>query len=325
MLILLSTGCVVESGDQTDQESRDHLEVSPPPQSSTGNPENQEIVASSVTTSTELGNSLKLDIYSLERLNNNLLRLTIGITNNSSDRYRLYRGLGQEGDEYTASAISLIDSTNQKRYLSLNQSNGSCFCLPLEGAIESGETGVVWVIYPAPPKEVEEMTIVTPLTPPMLDVPISDSSETVENSGLDEPEILDLTVISDSLEDNTGRSESNDEVSIILSSDVLFETNSSNLSRDAQEILEQVATEIDDAQSPTVSIDGHADNTGDDSVNIPLSQDRAEAVEEILSELVTRSGVSFEVKGHGSSDPIASNDTKEGQERNRRVSVTFEK
>ncbi|AFR10579.1 ompA family protein [Nocardiopsis alba ATCC BAA-2165] len=170
------------------------------------------------------------------------------------------------------------------------------------------------------------MTILTPLTPPLINIPISRSSESLENNNLEDPEILDLTMISDSLEgDQTGRTESGDEVSIILSSDVLFDTNSAELTEESEEILKQVAQEIDDSNSTTVSIDGHADNTGSDSVNIPLSKERAESVESSLSELITREGVAFEIEGHGSADPIADNDTNEGRERNRRVSVTFEK
>ena len=170
------------------------------------------------------------------------------------------------------------------------------------------------------------MTVLTPITPPLLDIPIGDSNESIDTSNLAEPKILTLTAISDSLEDDqTGRSESSEEVSIILSSDVLFETNSSSLNDEATEILEQVAQEIDDATSSTISVDGYADNTGNDSINIPLSQERAESVESTLSDLITRGNVSFEVEGHGSADPIADNDTEEGRERNRRVSVTFEK
>ncbi|WP_083922153.1 OmpA family protein [Nocardiopsis halotolerans] len=324
LAVLLTSGCVVNSNTpSTPGEEGQSLSTPSTPPSE--NPEQPNAIASSVTTSTNLGSKLQIDIYALERLENDLLRLRLGITNSSSDSYRLYRGLGQEGDKYTASAVSLIDSENQQRYLSFNLSNGKCFCLSLGGALGSGETGEIWVMYPAPPEQVTSMTIVTPLAPPMLDIPITDSPEEVDIPGLAEPEILDLTMISDGLEDNTGRTENNEEVSIILSSDVLFETNSADLSPEAQEILEQVATEIDSATSSVVNIDGHADNTGSDSINILLSQDRAEAVESALSELITRRDISFEVEGHGSRNPIANNETEEGRERNRRVSVTFEK
>ncbi|MEV2277958.1 OmpA family protein [Nocardiopsis sp. NPDC049922] len=226
---------------------------------------------------------------------------------------------------YTANRITLLDPTNQTRHLSMNQVNGSCFCSSLEENIPAGGTADMWVIFPEPPPDVQAMTVTTPLTPPMLDVPVTDSTESVENSGLADPEIIPLTMISDSLEDNTARTENNEEVSIILASDVLFGSGSADLNADALDILEQVALEIDDASSTVVSIDGYADNTGNNSVNVPLSQERAEAVEGQLVDLVTRGGVEFEVAGHGSADPIADNDTEEGRERNRRVTVTFEK
>lgn len=324
MVIFFSSGCVVSS-DSPPGEGSDNSPPSGESSPTQTTPQNHPI-ASSVTTSTELGADLQVDVYALERLENDLLRLRLGVTNNSSDSFDIGFGLSDTENHRSASNISLIDDVNQQRYLSYNQSNGKFFCSSLEGTIPSGETEDLWVIYPEPPGDLEKATLITPLTPPLLDVPISSSSGSVENANLEDPQVLDLTNISDSLEeDQTGRTESSDEVSIILSSDVLFDTNSSNLSADARDILEQVSQEIDDANSSEVSIDGHADNTGDDSINIPLSRDRAESVESALDGMITRGGITFEVEGHGSADPIADNETEEGRERNRRVSVTFEK
>lgn len=323
--LFFTSGCVVSSSDQPpsigDEEDSPSQEAT-----GAGEPSNtKEIVASSTATSTDLGSQLQVDIYALESVGNDLLRLRLGVTNNSNESFLLYSGLGDKENLHTASAITLLDSDNQKRYLSYNQSSGTCFCSSNDGNIGPGKTLDLWVIYPAPPTGVDSMTVVTPMTPPIFNVPIEQSSETVENTGLAEPEIIPLTMISDNLEDQTGRTESSEEVSIILSSDVLFKTNSSELSPEAQDILEQVATEINSASGSLVNIDGHADNTGSESINVPLSQDRAEAVESALENLVKREGIIFEVEGHGSADPIAENNTEEGRERNRRVSVTFEK
>ncbi|MEU2940368.1 OmpA family protein [Nocardiopsis alba] len=324
-LLLLTSGCVTPPEDpQADIDQP--LPPSPDPPGHNAPPEEGRILASSVTTATDLGPDLQIDVYALERLENNFLRLNIGITNQSDERFDLGFGLGDDNNRLSASQVSLVDDQNQQRYLSYSQSDGKCFCNSLEGALEGGDTENLWIIYPEPPADLENMTILTPLTPPLINIPISRSSESLENNNLEDPEILDLTMISDSLEgDQTGRTESGDEVSIILSSDVLFDTNSAELTEESEEILKQVAQEIDDSNSTTVSIDGHADNTGSDSVNIPLSKERAESVESSLSELITREGVTFEIEGHGSADPIADNDTNEGRERNRRVSVTFEK
>lgn len=324
-IVALISACVVENltPDSEDARSDDSSnQNSDIPNTEEG----KRPIASTTTSTTTIGHKFQIDVYALERLQNNLLRLRVGIINKSSDSFTLFDGLSEKGEANTASLISLIDTENQQRYLSYDQSDGKCFCSVLEkGNIESGETVEMWAIYPEPPPELKEMTITTPLTPPLLDIPISVSSESIENRGLGEAKILDLTLISDNLEDRTGRTESAEEISIILSSDVLFETNSAELNSEAQAILEQVATEINGAESEVISINGHADNTGTESVNIPLSQERAEAVESALSSMVHRSGVEFEAEGHGSSEPIADNDTEEGRERNRRVSVTFEK
>lgn len=319
------TGCVILSEENFTEEP-------PPtktPEARPTSPEEQSsetsILISTVTSSTEIGSDYQIDIYALERVGNDLLRLRFGVKNKSGKSYFFDDSLGGTSNPYTGGRITLLDPKNGTRHLSFTQSDGSCFCSILNEDIPPGETADMWVIFPEPPADVKSMTITTPITPPLFDVPISDSSEIIENTGLSDPEIIPLTMISDDTKDNTGRTEVGDEVSIILSSDVLFETNSSQLNPEAHEILEQVAQEINDARSPVVNIDGYADNTGSDSINIPLSENRAEEVESTLSSLISRENVTFEVNGHGSADPIGDNDTEEGRERNRRVSVTFEK
>ncbi|MFD6095610.1 OmpA family protein [Nocardiopsis flavescens] len=323
--LLLTSGCVI-SPEENQSNETEAPRAQESPSSDSGDPhENYVPIASSTTSASEIGGDLQLDVYALERVGGDLLRLRLGLTNNSTENFTLYDGLASAKDKNTAAGITLLDPQAQARHLSYRQTDGSCFCSSLEGSLNSGETEELWVIFPAPATGADSMTITTPLTPPIPDVPITESSEKVENSGLGEAEILPLTNISENTEDSTGRTESGEEISILLSSDVLFETNSSNLSEEAEEILEQVATEIDDASAETVNVDGHADNTGNDSTNDPLSEERAGSVKEKLEELITREGVSFETEGHGSSDPIATNSTEEGRERNRRVSVTFEK
>jgi outer membrane protein OmpA-like peptidoglycan-associated protein len=67
-----------------------------------------------------------------------------------------------------------------------------------------------------------------------------------------------------------------------------------------------------------IEIFGYTDNTGKPEYNLTLSQKRAETVKTYL---ISRGLVAsrFKTSGHGMADPIASNDTKEGQSQNRRV------
>ena len=75
-------------------------------------------------------------------------------------------------------------------------------------------------------------------------------------------------------------------------------------------------------QNPTetVQIVGYTDSTGGDTVNLPLSQNRAQSVEGYL---VAR-GVQpqrISTQGLGAQNPVASNETAEGRAQNRRVEI----
>jgi outer membrane protein OmpA-like peptidoglycan-associated protein len=115
------------------------------------------------------------------------------------------------------------------------------------------------------------------------------------------------------------------DLSVSLSSDVLFAVNKATLTVRARTVLTRTAKLIDSSPGRTVRIGGHADSSGTDAVNDPLSRRRAQAVRKALSPLVTRQGITFQAKGYGSRSPLYGNDTEEGKRRNRRVTVTFAK
>ena len=74
-----------------------------------------------------------------------------------------------------------------------------------------------------------------------------------------------------------------------------------------------------------IKIYGHTDNEGTDEINQPLSEDRSQNVyEELLSHLSDSSEYDFEVKGFGKYEPIASNESSEGRQRNRRVEILLQ-
>lgn len=108
--------------------------------------------------------------------------------------------------------------------------------------------------------------------------------------------------------------------------DVLFEFNEAELTPKGEEVLAETADELrGEAEGGTVAIDGHADGIGSDSYNQSLSERRAEAVEEFLARRLE--DAEFESAGHGSSDPVASEelggwDNPLGRAKNRRVEIT---
>jgi len=64
---------------------------------------------------------------------------------------------------------------------------------------------------------------------------------------------------------------------------------------------------------------GHTDNVGTDEYNLALSHERVEAVAAYLAERFKIDSRRIETFGYGSASPVASNDTAEGREKNRRV------
>ncbi|WP_344163445.1 OmpA family protein [Nocardiopsis rhodophaea] len=327
---LLLTSCVAseDSGDETSSDNAS-------PNKNGTSSEGSGPVASATTTGTELGDKLDVDITSLGRTDDGKALLEISVTNNGdikayTNRYfTAHSRFG--GILSTGMGVTLIDTKNGKRYFSLmRDDNDSCLCSSWDGEsiLEKGDTLDFWVAYPEPPKDVDRMTVTTPITPDIVDVPLSSSinmKRNFEDIPTKEPKILDLTSIQEDLDGDSSRSDTGDETSIMLSSDVLFDTNESKLTSKANKSLTRVAKEIDSSSSTTVRIDGYTDSTGNDSINKPLSKDRADSVRKKLEELVTRSGVTFETAGHGSSDPVADNSTEEGKAKNRRVTVTFTK
>ena len=73
-----------------------------------------------------------------------------------------------------------------------------------------------------------------------------------------------------------------------------------------------------------VFIAGHADNTGSDAINDPLSQQRADSVARFFAEQGVESTL-MQTEGYGSNRPVASNDTIDGRGQNRRVEITLER
>lgn len=98
-----------------------------------------------------------------------------------------------------------------------------------------------------------------------------------------------------------------------------FELGSAEITEGSQQLLDDTALEaLNGNPNLRVRIEGHTDSMGPEAFNMALSLQRAEAV---MKYLVTRGVDSdrMEVLGKGEGYPVASNDTKTGRARNRRI------
>ena len=105
-----------------------------------------------------------------------------------------------------------------------------------------------------------------------------------------------------------------------IPNDISFATNKSDIQPRLRPILDQFAQGMNQQPGLEIFIVGHADSTGSDAVNDPLSLARANSVRDYL---VPR-GVPFNTirtEGRGSRQPIADNSTAAGRAQNRRVEI----
>jgi outer membrane protein OmpA-like peptidoglycan-associated protein len=125
--------------------------------------------------------------------------------------------------------------------------------------------------------------------------------------------------------------ETETEIRIALSADVLFDFDSSDIKPAAADALRQVASMLRDHPDQPVRIEGHTDSKGSDAYNQALSEDRALSVKEWLAAEEAVDGENFEIVGFGESRPAAPNehadgsDDPDGRQKNRRVEIVIGK
>src|SRR5216684_1253181 len=105
-------------------------------------------------------------------------------------------------------------------------------------------------------------------------------------------------------------------------SDVLFKTGSSELLPGARERLAKVSGIVLAYSGLHLDIEGHTDSVGGDEYNQTLSERRASAVRDYLVQQGIGSSA-IASRGLGKTQPVASNDTAEGRQQNRRVELVL--
>lgn len=109
--------------------------------------------------------------------------------------------------------------------------------------------------------------------------------------------------------------------SLLITSDsgILFDVDKYDVRPEDEEVLKNLATVLKEMNVKNFEIDGYTDSDGSDEHNQVLSEKRANSVKNFL----VSQGVTAEIttKGYGESKPVASNDTAEGRQKNRRVEI----
>ena len=115
---------------------------------------------------------------------------------------------------------------------------------------------------------------------------------------------------------------SGDNITLNMPGNITFRTDSSDLNSSFFEVLDSVGKVVNEFEQTVIEVAGHTDSTGSDQYNQALSQRRADSVAAYLKSRNVRSDRIITV-GAGEKHPVASNDTPDGRQLNRRVELTL--
>lgn len=111
-------------------------------------------------------------------------------------------------------------------------------------------------------------------------------------------------------------------INVTFDSGLLFGFNSSDLQSGAQQNLAKFAESMNEFEETNILVVGHTDSKGSEEYNQSLSERRAQSAADFL----LQQGLSearIQIEGRGETEPIATNDTAEGRQENRRVEVAI--
>lgn len=113
-----------------------------------------------------------------------------------------------------------------------------------------------------------------------------------------------------------------DNITLNMPGNITFATDSAGLNANFFEVLDSVALVVNEFEQTVIEVAGHTDSTGSEDYNQGLSERRAGAVGQYLRTRDVFPDRIIEV-GMGELRPIATNDTVDGRQANRRVELTL--
>ena len=109
---------------------------------------------------------------------------------------------------------------------------------------------------------------------------------------------------------------------ITFDSGLLFDFDSDALRAETRENLQELANSLEEYEETNILIEGHTDAKGSEDYNEALSRQRARSVANYLG-VQGIDAERFLIKGYGEEQPVATNETEQGRQQNRRVEVAI--
>ncbi len=113
-----------------------------------------------------------------------------------------------------------------------------------------------------------------------------------------------------------------DRIILNMPGNVTFATDSTEVQGNFRPVLDSVSEVLKEYKSTMIQVAGHTDSTGGERYNLLLSQQRAQAVSQVLQGYGVQA-VRIDTVGFGETQPVADNGTASGRQQNRRVELTL--
>ncbi|WP_344098872.1 OmpA family protein [Myceligenerans crystallogenes] len=182
-------------------------------------------------------------------------------------------------------------------------------------------------VFAAP--EGDTVDVLLPRFGAVLDVPVVPPGDAfaaaVESAGgAGEAGTKRLRAFTSAYDAGSATSAEDDEVTVTLASDVLFDPDEHTLSRDARGVVDQAVGKIrEQADGGRVDVVGHTDDVDTDAYNLQLSERRAASVADRL-QAALGDGYDVTEEGRGETEPVAPGTSDPARAANRRVEISFQ-
>ena len=245
-------------------------------------------------------------------------------TSDSDSSHSAYTIWSEDGYDAETSALVLVDFSKRVVYREMDMYRTNA-------AFHSDEPVEHFPIFG--PVEADTVSLFLPRVGLITDIPVVDESSAEAFStnlvfGKSELEAerataIPLSAFTESYSGYINTADDEDSTTMTLTSDVLFDSDSYELSEDATEPLQTVADKLATDGGGSVTITGHTDDVDTEEYNQELSEKRAQAVLDELESLTDLSDWDVTVEGKGETEPRDPDDTDEARAVNRRVEIVI--
>lgn len=177
-LLMTLAGCFKSGTNRSEPAQGGTPQTAASPQATTASstPQSSAPAAVIATADGERGGT-RVEITELKRLSDNTLNLKFAIVNDTADNFSFSYDFGDSDqgakDYNTVGGVTLLDGVNKKKYFVVRDTENNCVCSRDLKPIPSKSRGNVWAKFPAPPDDVQKISIVIPHFSPIDDAPIS--------------------------------------------------------------------------------------------------------------------------------------------------------